>query len=185
MNPADQVEQRDISTLTPYPSNPRVHPEAVVLEIMESVRRFGVTVPIIIDEAGEIIAGHARAEAFKRLGLTNVPVVVARDWTDAQKRSYRILDNSIPLGSAWNPELLKFEIEDLQLQEYDLTLFNFDHELLLAMDGVTFREPDYVPPPKVPKTHTTIFVSVRKDRANDARGIIAKALKKAGIDHNL
>jgi ParB-like chromosome segregation protein Spo0J len=186
--PADQVERWDISRLKPYPQNPRLHPAANIAEIVASIERYGFTIPILVDEQGEVIAGAGRLEAAHKLGLPEVPVIVARGWSDAQKRSYRILDNSIPLGSTWSPELLKLEYQELKLTDWGANLlsFNIEPELLLAMDkgGLVVEEPS-APAPKVPKTHTTLFVSVAKTRADEARSLIGKALKRAGIDYNL
>jgi hypothetical protein len=186
--PADQVERWPTDRLRPYPQNPRLHPAANIAEIVASIEQYGFTIPILVDEHGEVIAGAGRLEAAHKLGLTEVPVIIAHGWTDAQKRSYRILDNSIPLGSTWSPEMLKLEYQDLKLTDWgdNLLSFNIEPELLLAMDhgGLVVEEPR-PPAPKVPKTHSTIFVSVVKTRADEARNIIARALKKAGIDHNL
>jgi hypothetical protein len=187
-SPADKVERWPIDRLRPYPQNPRLHPAANIAEIVASIEQFGFTVPVLVDEQGEVIAGAGRLEAAHKLKLSEVPVIVARGWTDAQKRSYRILDNSIPLGSTWSSEMLKFEYKELKLTDWgdNLLPFNIEPELLLAMDhgGLVVEEPR-APAPKVPKTHTTIFVSVVKTRADEAQNIIARALKKAGIDHNL
>jgi hypothetical protein len=183
--PADKVERWDVSRLKPYPQNPRLHPAGNIAEIRASIERYGFTMPVLVDEAGEVIAGAGRLEAARQLGLTEVPVIVARAWTDTQKRSYRIVDNSVAMGSVWSPDLLKVEFEALKLENDDLTLFTIEPELLMAMDGAILQEEPRSPQPPIPKTKTTIFVTVSKTRADEARNLIAKALKRAGIDHNL
>src|SRR5262245_59028437 len=80
--PATEIELREIGELQPYENNPRVHDGAQIERLMVSIRRWGFTAPLLIDERGVLIAGHARMEAAKRLGLARVPVMVARGWSD-------------------------------------------------------------------------------------------------------
>jgi hypothetical protein len=192
--PADKIEHRNTADLKPYPNNPRYHSEEVVSELVASIREFGFTVPLVIDAQGNIIAGHARHEAAKRIGLQSVPcVVVPDDWDETKSSLYRIVDNSIPTHSRWHPQLLLSEIENLKLSDWNLSLatpdialqtFNIEPGALLAFEGVSMIEPTPASP-RVPKTKTTIFVVVDKGRADDARTVIAKALDRAKIPHSL
>jgi hypothetical protein len=93
--PADQVERRTVSTLIPYARNARRHRPSQIKEIAASIKEWGWTVPILIDEQDVIIAGHGRVLAAEQLGIKDVPVVVARGWTDKQKRAYRLADNEL------------------------------------------------------------------------------------------
>jgi hypothetical protein len=82
-------------------------------------------VPILIDETGRIIAGHGRVLAAQQLELSEIPAIVARGWTEAQKKAYALADNEIAAHSAWNKELLRVELTDLAAQGVDLALMGF------------------------------------------------------------
>lgn len=92
--PADQVVRRPVAELVPYARNARTHSKEQVRQIAASIREFGWTNPILIDEASNIIAGHGRVLAADMLGVVEVPCVVARGWTDAQRRAYVLADNN-------------------------------------------------------------------------------------------
>lgn len=123
--PADQVERRPVASLIPYARNARTHSKAQVGQIAASIREFGFTVPVLVDESSGIIAGHGRVLAAQKLGLADLPVMVARGWTDAQKRAYVLADNQLALNAGWNEDLLKIELADLQAADFDLTLTGF------------------------------------------------------------
>ncbi len=97
--PADKVERWTISRLVPYARNARTHSDAQVAQIAASIREWGWTTPILVDEAGGLIAGHGRVMAARQLGITEVPVVVARGWSEAQKRAYILADNKLALNA--------------------------------------------------------------------------------------
>jgi len=129
-NPADKVERRKVSDLIPYARNSRTHSDAQVAQIAASIREWGWTTPILIDQAEMIIAGHGRVLAARKLGLEDVPVVVADGWTDAQKRAYVIADNKLALNSGWDMDLLSVEFADLSELGFDLEKIGFtDDEL--------------------------------------------------------
>ncbi|RXG91573.1 ParB/Srx family N-terminal domain-containing protein [Bradyrhizobium zhanjiangense] len=111
--PADQIERRPISALTPSARNARQHSEAQISQIMASIREWGWTMPVLIDEVGSIIAGHGRVLAAEQLGIDQVPVMVARGWTEAQKRAYLIADNKLTENGGWDDKLLRIELGDL------------------------------------------------------------------------
>jgi ParB-like chromosome segregation protein Spo0J len=104
--PADKVERRALESLVPYARNARLHSPDQVRQIAASMAEWGWTNPILIDEDGQIIAGHGRVLAAKELGLGDVPVMTARGWTEAQKRAYVIADNKLALNATWDDELL-------------------------------------------------------------------------------
>jgi ParB-like chromosome segregation protein Spo0J len=128
--PADKVERRELSALLPYAQNARVHSREQINKLVESMRQFGWTVPALVDEAGVIIAGHGRVMAAAQLGLSEVPVMVARGWSDAQKRAYRIADNALTDQSVWSRDLLKIELGDLQELNVDLSLTGLDDKYI-------------------------------------------------------
>jgi hypothetical protein len=128
--PADKVERRAVADLIPYARNARTHSDAQVAQIAASVKEWGWTTPILIDEAGSIIAGHGRVMAARKLGLTDVPVMVATGWSEAQKKAYVLADNQLALNAGWDMNLLKLEISDLDLEGFDLKLTGFDPAVL-------------------------------------------------------
>jgi DNA modification methylase len=152
--PADQVERRPIAGLVPYARNARTHSEAQVAQIAGSIREWGWTTPVLVDEAGSIIAGHARILAAQALGLAEIPVMVARGWSEAQKRAYVLADNQLALNAGWDSDLLKIELADLQALDFNLDLIGFDDTALADIladrtEGLT--DPDEVPEtPEVP-----------------------------------
>lgn len=93
--PADKVERRPIDSLIPYARNSRTHSEEQIAQIAASMKEWGWTNPVLIDEDGGIIAGHGRILAARKLGLEEAPVVVAKGWSEAQKRAYIIADNKL------------------------------------------------------------------------------------------
>jgi hypothetical protein len=89
------------------------------------MRQFGFTIPILVDEDGRIIAGHARLAAAQQLTLPEVPVIVARGWSEAEKKAYTLADNALTLNASWNDDLLVLEMQDLHNMGADLTLTGF------------------------------------------------------------
>lgn len=129
--PADRVERRLVSALVPYARNARTHSEDQIAQIAGSIREWGWTMPILVDEADGIIAGHGRVLAARILGLTEVPVMVACGWSEAQKRAYVIADNKLALNGGWDMELLPVEVGELKALGFNLSLTGFG-ELELA-----------------------------------------------------
>ena len=82
-NPADKVERWNIDKLIPYARNARTHSDEQIGQIAASIKEWGWTTPILVDETGGIIAGHGRTLAAQRLKMTEVPVMVAKGWSDA------------------------------------------------------------------------------------------------------
>jgi len=142
--PADKVERRAINGLIPYARNARTHSDAQVAQIAASMREWGWTNPVLVDEEGGIIAGHGRVLAARQLGLTEVPVMVAEGWSEAQKRAYILTDNQLPLNAGWDMDLLGNEVRGLAEWGFDTQLLGFGNlDALLAGDGLT--DPDAVP----------------------------------------
>lgn len=104
------ITYRPVGSLTPYSNNPRKHPESQLVKLAASIAEFGFVMPVLIDEDGVIIAGEARVAAAKRLGLTEVPVIVAHQWSKAQVRSYRLADNRLAELASWNEQALAIEL---------------------------------------------------------------------------
>jgi ParB-like chromosome segregation protein Spo0J len=107
--PATKVEMRAVDLVLPYARNARSHPEAQVGQIAASMRRFGFTIPMLVAEDGTVISGHGRLLAAQRLGLAEVPVMVARGWSEEDRRVYCLADNRLAETSVWDPETLALE----------------------------------------------------------------------------
>lgn len=152
--PASNVESRRVDALIPLATNARTHSEEQVAQIAASMREWGWTVPILVDEKNLIIAGHGRLEAARRLNLVEVPVMVARGWTEAQKHAYALADNQLSLNAGWDNDLLKLEIKGLKEWDFDLQLLGFGNlDELLAEQTEGLTDADEAPvPPEIPVT---------------------------------
>ncbi|WP_445778983.1 ParB/Srx family N-terminal domain-containing protein [Shewanella sp.] len=121
-----QIEQVSIEALIPYARNSRTHSDAQVAQIAASIKEFGFTNPVLIDEDGGIIAGHGRTLAARKLGLDKVPCLRLAYLSEAQKKAYIIADNRLALNAGWDDEMLKVEINELSDLNFDLSLLGFD-----------------------------------------------------------
>ena len=121
------VIYRPIADLKPDPRNARTHPKRQVEQLCASIRSFGFTNPVLVDEAGVLIAGHGRLRAAKELGLATVPVIELLDLTEAQKKALRLADNKIALNAGWDLEILKLELAEIGTLDvdFDLSLTGF------------------------------------------------------------
>jgi len=134
----DRIEMRPISQLQPYAKNAKLHGADQVAKIAASMAEFGWTVPCLVADDGELIAGHGRVLAATQLGLTEAPVIVLGHLTEAQRRAYRIADNKLTELGTWDEALLSSELNDLLAEDFDLSLIGFDDaelEALLAGGG--------------------------------------------------
>lgn len=131
--PADKVERRTVASLVPYARNSRTHSAEQVGQIAASIKEWGWTVPILIDETGGIIAGHGRVLAAQKLGIADVPCMVATGWTDAQRKAYIIADNKLAMNAGWDNDLLKIELQALDGDGFDLGLTGFGVDELAAL----------------------------------------------------
>ena len=122
-----QVEQCPIDRLIPRITNPRTHTAEQVSQIAASMREFQWTNPILVGPDFDIIAGHARVAAARQNGMTEVPVIVLRHLSEAQRRALVIADNQLAIrGAGWDEESLRIELQALQEAEFDLSLVGFD-----------------------------------------------------------
>lgn len=131
-----EIVFRKTNELIPYARNARTHDDAQVAQIAGSIKEFGFTNPILIDQDGGIIAGHGRVRAAQLLGMAEVPTITLAHLTDTQKRAYIIADNKMALNAGWNDELLKVELEALKADDFDLLLTGFDPDELGKMFSV-------------------------------------------------
>lgn len=121
-----KIVYKKVNDLIPYINNSRTHSEEQVNQIVASINEFGFTNPLLIDEKDNIIAGHGRLMASKKLGMEEVPCIVLSGLTEAQKKAYIIADNKMALNAGWDEELLKIELENLKELDFDLELTGFN-----------------------------------------------------------
>ncbi|MGF6790188.1 ParB/Srx family N-terminal domain-containing protein [Paraburkholderia sp. 35.1] len=123
--PADRVERWPLARVLEAERNPRTHTDSQVEAIADSMREFGWTIPLLVDERGALIAGHGRLFAARKLELADAPVIVARGWTEPQKRAYRIADNKLALNAGWDAALLSAELAVLADEGFAVDLLGF------------------------------------------------------------
>ncbi len=157
-----KISQHKVDELIPYARNSRTHSDAQVAQIAASIKEFGFTNPVLIDETGSIIAGHGRVLASRKLNLVSVPCIQLSHLTEAQKKAYIIADNKLALNAGWDDEMLAVELTDLKDIGFDLDLtgFNTDEiEALLAPVGTEgLTDEDAVP--EVPEAPVTVLGDV-------------------------
>ena len=157
-----KIEQVKLDALIPYARNSRTHSDAQVAQIAASIKEFGFTNPVLIDETGSIIAGHGRVMAARKLAITDVPSIRLTHLTDAQKKAYVIADNKLALNAGWDDEMLAVELTDLKDMGFDLDLTGFstdEIEALLAPVGTEgLTDEDAVP--EVPEAPVTVLGDV-------------------------
>lgn len=121
-----EIIYKKTNDLLPYVNNSRTHSPAQVKQICSSINEYGFTNPILIDEKNMIIAGHGRVMAAEKLNMEEVPCIVLKGLTEAQKKAYVIADNKLALNAGWDEEMLKIELESLKEMDYNLDLIGFD-----------------------------------------------------------
>lgn len=158
MDKVGNLESISIDALIPYARNSRTHSDAQVAQIAASIKEFGFTNPVLIDEDGGIIAGHGRTLAARKLGLSEVPCLRLSYLSEAQKKAYVIADNKLALNAGWDDEMLKVELSELKDLDFDLSLIGFDTDELANLlepeqvEGLT--DEDEVP--ELPETPVTV-----------------------------
>ena len=150
-----KLEHWPTSWLIPYARNPRKNDHAVE-QMASAISEFGFRIPIIAKSTGEVCDGHMRLKAALRLGLEQVPVILADDLTETQIKAFRILANRSATWADWDEDLLRLELEELEEADFDLALTGFDaDELLEIMAGeetTTEGNTDEDAAPDVPET---------------------------------
>jgi len=144
------VVYRGTEGLVPFANNARTHSEAQIAQIAGSIREFGFVNPVLIDEAGGIIAGHGRVLAARLLGMDEVPTITLAHLSPLQRRAFVIADNKLALNAGWDEELLRVELEGLADGGFAVDLLGFsDTELesLLTGEGDGKTHPDEMPEP--------------------------------------
>lgn len=128
-----KIEVIEIGKIIPYANNTRTHSDAQIEQIVESIREFGFTKPILIDEANGIIAGHGAHLAAQIAGLTELPCIRLSHLSERQRRAYIIADNKIAQNSGWDFDKLAEELNYLVTADVDLEITGFDEQELAAL----------------------------------------------------
>jgi len=137
-----KIIYKNIKDLIPYVSNTRTHSDEQVQQIASSIKEFGFTNPVLLDEKDGVVAGHGRILGAKLLQLDEIPTITLTGLSEAQIKAYIIADNKLALNAGWDEELLKVEIEALQEMNFDIDLLGFDNdELKGILDG--FEDEDF------------------------------------------
>jgi len=126
--PALKVELLPIEAVKPYDNNPRRHPPEQLSKLMRSIREYGFTVPLLVDENNVILAGHGRYVAAKELGIKHLPVIRLTHLTPAQKRAFRIADNRLVMEGDWDLDALSRELNALLDMDFDISLTMLDEK---------------------------------------------------------
>ncbi|MBY0312690.1 MAG: ParB N-terminal domain-containing protein [Phycisphaerales bacterium] len=150
------IELRDVTSIKPYEKNPRVN-DAAVEAVARSIKEFGFRQPLVVDAENVIVVGHTRWKAAQRLGMTQVPVHVAKDLTPERAKAYRLADNQTATIAEWDMELLPLELLELKDLGIDLDLLGWSsdelREILAPQGNAGLTDPDDVPAP--PEEATT------------------------------
>jgi DNA modification methylase len=147
--PAERIERWPIERLIPYADNARLHGEADIDKLAASLRKWGWTNPVLVDENGVVICGHGRVRAAAKLGLTAIPVMVARGWSAEETRAFRVADNQLAARGSWDLELLGKELQEIGSGDFDLGLVGFEPDqlarILVGLGSSCLTDPDSVP----------------------------------------
>ncbi len=193
MNPTipESLERLPLDRLIPYANNSRTHSEEQVAQIAASIREFGFTNPILIDEADGIIAGHGRVLAARKLSMKEVPCIRLGHLTEAQRRAYVIADNKLALNAGWDEELLRVELVSLRDDHgFDLGLTGFNEaELTKTLEEFAADEqamPDLNSGDKEPFQQKTF--TLHDEQAEEVEAAITKAKSmghgESGVNEN-
>ena len=125
----EEIQQVSTESLIPYANNPRTHSASQLDRLVQSLKEFGFTNPLLVGDDMQIVAGHGRLMAAQALGLKTVPVIKLSHLTEEQKRAYVIADNQLALNSGWDDDLLQAELQALGDVGFDLTVLGWGEDL--------------------------------------------------------
>lgn len=164
-----QQVTRAVNELIPYANNSRTHDDRQIDQVAESIKEFGFTNPILIDEDNGVIAGHGRLLASKKLNLDEVPCIILNGLSDEQKKAYVIADNKLALNAGWNEKMLMKELFTLEGKEFDLLLTGFSSDELKSLvdiditgDGVE-SSPQIIFSEEVDESHNYVVLYFSND----------------------
>src|SRR3989440_1142214 len=131
-----EIQVWNIDRLVPYARNPRKN-DGAVDRMSASIREFGFKIPVLARSSGEVVDGHLRLKSARKLGITEVPVILCDEWTEAQVKAFRLMVNRSVTWADWDEGLLALELQDIQESGFDLALTGFDPgeiDSLLALE---------------------------------------------------
>lgn len=134
------IEVWPIERLVPYIRNPRKNDHAVE-RMAASINEFGFKIPILARGNGEVVNGHLRLKAAQKVGMTEVPVILCDEWSEAQVKAFRLMVNRSVSWAEWDLELVTLEMEELKTLDFDLSLTGFDPR---EIDGFLFGDQDNI-----------------------------------------
>src|SRR5580658_5925472 len=120
-----EIHYRPVAELIPYARNPRKNDDAVD-RMVAAIREFGFAIPLLVRSTGDIVDGHLRLKAAKKLNMTEVPVILCDAWSEAQVKAFRLQVNRSVTWAEWDEELVALELEELKDMDFDLGLTDFD-----------------------------------------------------------
>jgi DNA modification methylase len=177
-HPVLKIELVSIRGLRPSPNNSHVHPREQIDKLVRAIAEFGFLIPVLIDDRNRVIAGHARLEAAKALGLTEIPCIQTRHLSEAQKRAFAIFDNRLAEDSKWDFQLLAKEFEFLQSEGFALQMTGFEipeFDMIFAADDTATKNiendeiPDHVPTRAITKPNDVWIMRHHRLVCGDAR----------------
>ena len=139
---ANEIETMPVDDLIPYDRNPKIHPDTQIKQLANSIREWGWTMPILIDENSQIIAGHGRLFAAKELDMQEVPCIRAKGWSEQQKKAYVIADNKLAENGQWDTNEYFLQLKEMSNDGFDLQLMGVDIDLS-AFDYNPVYEPSF------------------------------------------
>jgi hypothetical protein len=178
---SDKIVQRETEVLKPYENNPRQHSEAQLDRLVRSIKEFGFTNPILIDDDCNVIAGHGRLLAAELMGLAQVPTITLGHITAEQRRAYVIADNQLALNSTWDDDVLQAELQALGEAGFDLTLLGWGDDLptfgedidLSALDDMEEDLSEYAA-----GVRKAIQIDFEPEDYEEAQALVAEARKQ-------
>jgi ParB family chromosome partitioning protein len=181
-----KIEHLEIDSLIPYARNSRTHSDAQVAQIAASIKEFGFTNPVLIDEDGGIIAGHGRVMAARKLKLKEVPCIRLSHLTETQKRAYVIADNKLALNAGWDNEMLQVEFADLGELKFNLELTGFTLDEIGIFDAEEVPMPSLADGEKEPYQQKTFTLHDEQAAIVDDAIMLARTnpLADTGINEN-
>jgi len=177
----EHIKQSRIIDLVLYKNNPRVHNETQIERLVNSLKEFGFTNPVLIDDLGNVIAGHGRISAAKKIGMESVPTITLSHLSEEQRKAYIIADNQLALNSSWDDDLLKIELEKLSENGFDLSVLGWGDDVPTFADEPDYGSLDDFEDPNdnlANDVMKAIQIEFRPEDYEEAKEVVAEARKK-------
>ena len=177
----EDINQSRIIDLTLYKNNPRVHSDVQIERLAISLQEFGFTNPVLIDDLGNVVCGHGRIAAAKKIGLETVPTITLSHLTPEQRRAYIIADNQLALNSSWDDDILKHELEALMDNGFDLSVLGWGDDVPTFADEPDYGSLDDFDDPTNELANDVmkaIQIEFRPEDYEEAKEVVAEARKK-------